>query len=176
MNFWEKHLAQTPTSPVLNQGPRRAWWQDEPQQVQQTYERSQQVAQLSPHGYAAETVPNPQQEDQVFKSLLRVPADQLTPEQMEFMAEHELARPKYNSTCPQCGSGNYVPSGTKLGGVKMPTEKCFECGLSARGPEPAIGGRATGTAKSTRQIDTGGGAGSMYMTFRGIPNSYIPRG
>lgn len=169
MNFWASRLGIEP-QPVQ---PRRAWWQDEPQQ---TYERPQQTARLSPPGYTAETVPNPRQEEEVFKSLLRVPADQLSQEQMEFMAEYELARPKYNHSCPQCGSGNYTPAGTKLGGVMMPSEKCFDCGLSARGPEPAIGGRSTGAAKATRQIDTGGGAGSMYMTFRGVPSSYIPRG
>lgn len=167
MNFWASKLG-TEQQPVQ---PRRAWWQDEPQQI---YDRSQ-ISQIPPQGYAAETVPV-QQADQIFKSLMRVPADQLTQEQMEFMAEHELARPKYNNACPQCGSGNYTPAGTKLGGVMMPTEKCFDCGLSARGPEPAIGGRPSGAAKSTRQIDTGGAAGSMYMTFRGVPSSYIPRG
>jgi hypothetical protein len=170
-DFWARKLGTTvPEQPVQT---RRAWWQDEPQQV---YDQGRQLAQLSPHGYPAETVPNPQQADQVFKSLLRVPADQLTGEQMEFMAEYELSRPKYNNTCPQCGSGNYITAGTRLAGVTMPTEKCFDCGLSARGPEPAVGGRATGAAKSTRQIDTGGGSGSMYMAFRGVPSSYIPRG
>jgi hypothetical protein len=170
-DFWSRKLGTEPVQPAPQT--RRAWWQDDPQQI---YDRGRQLADLSPHGYPAETVPNPHQEEELFKSLRRVPASQLTDEQMDFMAEFELRLPKYNQMCPQCGSNNFAPQGSRIGGVTMPTDKCFNCGASARSPEPALGGRATaGASKGTRQIDTGGGAGSMYMAFRTVPNSYIPR-
>jgi hypothetical protein len=118
---------------------------------------------------------SPDQEKDLFTQLSRMSADKLSADQMEFMAEYELKRPKYNQSCPQCGSGNFIPHGTRAGSVTMPTDKCFDCGYSARGPEPALSGRGQGTGKGTRQIDTGGAAGSMYMAFRSVPQSYIPR-
>jgi hypothetical protein len=114
-------------------------------------------------------------EEQYVKSLLKVPADQLSQEQMDMIAEWELrSKAKYNTECPQCGSGNYVPSGTRIGGTTFSTEKCFDCGLSARGPEPALGGRGAANipTREVRQIDTGGAAGSMYMRFDGLPPNY----
>ncbi len=165
MNFWASKLGVEP-QPV--QPARKAWWQDDPQQV---YDQRQ----LPPPGYPQQAVA-PQNDEAMFRQLQRIPAGELTQEQMEFMAEHELGRAKYNQSCPQCGSNNFVPAGSKVGGVLMPTDKCFECGASVRSPEPALGGRATaGASHVTRQIDTGGGAGSMYLQFRSVPSSYRPR-
>lgn len=166
MNFWASKLGMEPQQPV--QQTRRAWWQDDPQQV---YDQRQ----LPPQGYQQQAVA-PQNDEAMFRQLQRIPAGELTQDQMEFMAEHELGRAKYNQSCPQCGSSNFVPAGSKVGGVLMPTDKCFECGAGARSPEPALGGRSTSVGSvSTRQIDTGGGAGSMYLQFRSVPASYRPR-
>jgi hypothetical protein len=105
-------------------------------------------------------------------------ANNMSAEDMEWLASYELQSDKYNNVCPQCGSGNYIPAGTRMPGVgMMPTEKCFDCGLSARGPEPSLGGTGKGASKSTRQIDTGGAGGvGTYMAFNGVPRSYLPRG
>lgn len=167
MDFWARQLgveAPQPSQPV-----KRAWWQEEPQRV---YDRG-----IPRQGYQPEAVA-PQNDEVMFRQLQRVPASELTQEQMEFMAEHELGRAKYNQSCPQCGSSNFIPAGTKTGTQIMPTDKCFDCGASARSPEPALGGRgrASGVPSSvTRQIDTGGSGGSMYMKFNSVPVSYRPR-
>ncbi len=177
-DFWARKLGiSQPSAPAqVSGGTGKVWWQDEPQQ---TYQQAppDRYQQLAPPGMApAEPAMSQQQEDQLFRQLQQVrDATTLTADQMEFMAEYELKRPKYNQSCPQCGSGNFIPHGTRAGSVTMPTDKCFDCGFSARGPEPALAGRASGKGSVTRQIDTGGAAGSMYMQFRSIPQSYVPR-
>lgn len=189
-DFWSRQLgvpANEPQRPA--QAPQRAWWQ-EPDPYQQAQQQRQELApgyqpqptnygglqQQMPYGgpTAGAGVP----EAQYIQQLKATPASQLSGEQMEQIAEFELrTKQNHNSSCPQCGSSNYLPAGMRVGGVIMPTEKCFNCGLSARGPEPAIGGRGGGGASSSaRQIDTGGGAGSMYLKFRGVPASYMPKG
>ena len=176
-DFWARKIgASQPSAPPASGGGSRVWWQDAPQE---TYQQAtpDRYAQLSPSGgyQAVEPQMSPDQERALFGQLARVPADKLSADQMEFMAEYELKKPKYNQSCPQCGSGNFIPHGTRAGSVTMPTDKCFDCGFSARGPEPALAGRASGKGHVTRQIDTGGAAGSMYMQFRSVPQSYIPR-
>jgi hypothetical protein len=175
-DFWARKLGTVsqPTAPSSTAGTStRVWWQ-EPDPLPQT----SRYQQLSPD-YAEEQPAGmtQQQEQQLFQQLLRVPADKLSAEQMEFMAQFELKRPKYNQVCPQCGSGNFIPHGTRAGSVTMSTDKCFDCGFSARGPEPALSGRGSSSGSATRQIDTGGGAGpSLYMSFQRVPSSYMPRG
>lgn len=118
----------------------------------------------------------------MIRGLIKAPADELTQEQMELIAEWELTtRSKYNQACPNCDSSNFVPAGTRVGSARMSTDKCFECGGSSSmftgSPEPAPVGRRSSNAPSRdiRQIDTGGGAGSMYLAFRGLPAGYAPR-
>jgi ribosomal protein S27AE len=177
--FWEKRLGTPAPEPVRAQSPAKVWWQTEPAE---TYQQAvpDRFSQLAPqsHGYGhPDTGMTQQQEHQLFQQLSRINADKLTPDQMEFMAEYELKKPKYNQSCPQCGSGNFIPHGTRAGSVMMPTDKCFDCGYSARGPEPALSGRGSAAGRATRQIDTGGGAGpSLYMSFQRVPSSYMPRG
>lgn len=181
--FWARKIGgiaqPAPQAPAPQQG--GAWWQEpvvpQPQAPQQ-YQNPALQAQMP---YSGPTGGAGLPEEQYVRQLLRVPADELTQEQMETIARWELAnKGKYNTECPQCGSTSYVPAGTKLGGTTFSTEKCFECGLSARGPEPALGGGRPGNSsaayKEVRQIDTGGASGSMYMKFNGVPAGYVPRG
>jgi hypothetical protein len=102
---------------------------------------------------------------------------QISSDEAEAIAEHDLAtKAKYLTVCDQCGSGNFLLAGTRVGGVTMPTNKCFNCGNSARSPEPAVGGGSGKGSIHTRQIDTGGAGGtSMYMKFTGVPRTYAPR-
>lgn len=174
--YWARRLSgATPAAererPTVPQS--QAWWQ---QAAQQT---SPALQYQMPGAPAQTTISDGRVvNDDYIRQLQRLPADQLNQEQMETIARFELGKQKYNQMCPQCGSANYVPVGTKLGGVVFPTEKCFDCGLSARGPEPSLGGRggAGVPTQSVRQTDTGGGAGSMYMQFNGVPATYMPRG
>lgn len=132
--------------------------------------------------YSGQTAGAGQPEGEYIKQLLKIPGDQLTAEQMEIIAEWELQnKPKHNTSCPNCGSSNFLPKGTKSGNVTMPTDKCFECGGSSStyvsSPEPSLGGSGGASAgRATRQTDTGGAGGSMYMRFRGTPTAYLPRG
>lgn len=164
MSFWDKVVVDT--QPVQVQAPasRRAWWQ-EPDPL--------------PMAQYGQPVSGPSRammsRDARYQSLKKSTVDGMSSEDMEFMAEYELGLDKYNTSCPHCGSSNYVPAGTRIAGTTMPSEKCFECGRSARGPEPQRGGRAKGTATATRQIDTGGAVTSMYMKFNGVPSGYMPR-
>jgi hypothetical protein len=187
-----------PPGPALG-APRGAWWQDE--QPQQQYPPQQQ------YGYPQEMAPGynpalaaqmPGQyapgtrvasdgrvvDDNYIRQLRKVQnaAETLTPEQMELIAEWELENEaKYNSVCPQCGSGNFAPAGTKNAHGRLGSDKCFDCGASSStytaSPEPARGGGNGKAAwRDVRQIDTGGGAGpSMYLKFQHTPAGYVPR-
>lgn len=171
MSFWDNVFTgptSQPVSPPITNGQPRAWWQDHPEGVYndnaahgQVYQQEQQHQGLTP---------------QEIKQIRKRGHDKINAEQAEQIAEYDLAtKSKYQNVCPQCGSGNYIPHGTRVAGVIMPTEKCFDCGLSARGPEMQVG---TGNGKGSvaaRQIDTGGASGSMFGKFNGIPRSYIPR-
>lgn len=190
-DFWTKKLAgmATPPAPAQPAQSQGAWWQDaQPQQqVQQGLQYAQHQyghpdpALQAQMPYGGPTGPQGMPEEQHIKQLMRTPADQLTQDQMELIAQWELAnKEKYNQVCPQCGSANFAPAGMKIGTTRMPTDKCFECGASSStftsSPEPALGGRSSSSApyRDVRQIDTGGGAGSMYMKFRGMPGNYVP--
>jgi hypothetical protein len=104
-------------------------------------------------------------------------ADQMSQEQMEQLAILELQGEKYNTACPNCGSGDFIPAGTRINNQRMPTDKCFHCGSSGAltgSPEPAIGPSAGGKAGiSTRQ--TGGGQGSYGHHISQLPQNFIPR-
>lgn len=169
MSFWDRVVAETmpPQQPQRATG--KAWWQEpDPIPSVQNYGGLQAQSALSQPSLVAG--------EERIRALKRMNSAEMSQDDMEFLAEYELGLDKYNTMCPQCGSSNYVTAGTKIGGVVMPSEKCFECGLSARGPEPAVGARGGSQGSiHTRQIDTGGSAGSMYMKFNGIPNSYVPR-
>lgn len=185
-DFWARKLSgiatpppQAPAPPPQQQG---AWWQT-PQPQQQAPQQggypSEALQAQMPYG--GPTAGPGMPEEQYIKQLLRIPAEELTQDQMEQIAQWELGKAKYNQTCPQCGSANFVPAGTKLGTTRMGTDKCFECGASSStfvsSPEPALGGSRNSSAayRDVRQIDTGGGAGSMYLNMRGLPASYVPR-
>lgn len=173
-DFWSRQLGVPSNEPQRPaQAPQRAWWQDP-----DPYQQAAQPALQRQMPYSGPTAGPAVPEAQYIQQLKAIPAGQLSGEQMEQIAQFELRTKQIqNNACPQCGGSNYIPAGTRVGGVVMPTEKCFNCGLSARGPEPAVGGRGGGGASaSARQIDTGGGAGSMYLKFRGVPASYMPKG
>jgi hypothetical protein len=173
MAFWDNVFTPTttgpapqPTAPVAG----RAWWQDAPEQVYQpqpgSYDSSGYPSQQFQQG------PSQQQLQQIRKRG----HEQISSEEAEAIAEYDLAtKAKYQAVCDQCGSGNFILAGTRVAGVVMPTNKCFNCGNSARSPEPAVGGGSGSGSIHTRQIDTGGAGGSMFMRFTGIPRSYAPR-
>lgn len=204
-DFWAKRLAgiatPQPQQPAPNSG--GAWWQDSPPQPrpqelapgtqfyptqygQQGYNPALQ-AQMPGQGYGQGDPGSPAQREQYIRQLRRVKnaADALTQEQMEEIAEWELANEaKYNTRCPQCDSANFVPAGTVIQGKRMGSDKCFDCGASSStytsSPEPASGGggkTSKAPYRDVRQIDTGGANGeSMYLAFDGVPAGYMPRG
>lgn len=173
MSFWDnvftppqgqQPVAPQGRAPVPVQG--RAWWQDEPQRVLnqgtgQQYEEQQ-------HGHT----------EAELKAIRKRGHNQISAEEAEEIAEYDLThKPKYMNECPNCGSGNFIPAGMRMGSTIMPTDKCFNCGAGARSPEPAVGASGSrGASISTRQIDTGGGGGNMFGQLGGIPRSYMPRG
>lgn len=202
-DFWSRQLNGPQAQPQQPQyqppaRPQRAWWQDDVPESneaqafdgQTVYQATPQVvynpalqAQMPGSGYAPGTATN---QEQLIKQLLKTPSSELNQEQMEFLAEWELGnKAKYNVRCPECDSDNFILAGTKAPpntGIRVwPTDKCFDCNYSARGPAPALGGSSGGkSGAATRQIDTGGGGGpSNYMKVgngRQIPSSYQPRG
>jgi hypothetical protein len=169
MSFWDNVFAAPEPQQRANQpvSQARAWWQDEPQQVYQ-----QNVAPSHALNY-------PQQQgmsQQDIAAIRKRGHDNISAEEAEAIAEYDLAtKAKYQNVCDQCGSGNFIVAGTRVAGVVMPTNKCFNCGNSARSPEPAVGGGSGSGSTATRQIDTGGGGGSMFMKFNGVPRTYAPR-
>lgn len=110
-----------------------------------------------------------------YQALKGMRADQMSQDQMESLAALELQFDKYNQVCDQCQSTNFVPAGTKIGNVKMPCNKCFECGNSSgvlcSSPEPAVSGTGRGV-KHTKQI--GGGQGSYGLHHSQLPRGYLP--
>lgn len=174
MGFWDNVFAgpsqpqQQTISPPVSLG--RAWWQDEPQQTYQTLE----------HPSAPRMGEQYVQEGRTAQDLQKIRKrghQEISAEEAEEIAQYDLAtKAKYQAVCDQCGSGNFVAAGTRIAGVVMPTNKCFNCGNSARSPEPALGGGSGSNSTATRQIDTGGAGGaSMFMRFNGVPRSYAPR-
>ena len=192
-DFWARKIGgiaqPRPAAPAPAQG--GAWWQDAPapvqhMQPQQPYGYPDAALQAQMPGQPAQFQQSDGQvvNEQLIQQLRRIPADQLSQQQMELIAEWELANTsKYNSVCPQCSSGNFVPAGTVIQGKRMGSDKCFDCGASSSmytaSPEPAVGGSRGSKApyRDVRQIDTGGADGtSMYLKFRGVPQAYMPRG
>lgn len=172
MNFWDKVFEQPgrqPISPPLtpvHSG--KAWWQDQ-DTVQSLVNSAVQGHDTPPaQGYGLT--------EQEIKQIRKRGHGQINPEQADAIAEYDLThKDKYMQSCPQCGSGNFIPAGARMAGVVMPTNKCFDCGGGARSPEPAVGGGSGQGSISTRQIDTAGGGGNMYMVLSGTPRNYLPR-
>jgi hypothetical protein len=112
------------------------------------------------------------------QQLKSMRADEMTQEQMEQLAVYELQGSKYNTACPACGSTNFLPQGTRVGNMRMGTDKCFECGASSSAltmsPEPAPAGG--GTSKSTRHArqTEHGGQGSYGKHHSQLPGQYVP--
>lgn len=182
-SFWERKLAgiaqPKAPAPPPQQG---VWWQQPepaPQPQQYGYPDPALRAQMP---YQGPTGPNGMPDQEYINQLRRTPADRLSQQQMETIAEWELANVrKYNQSCPQCGSANFAPAGTVIASKRLGADKCFDCGASSStytsSPEPAVGGSKASTApyRDVRQIDTGGHAGnSMYLKFRGVPAEYMP--
>lgn len=196
--FWARKIGgiaqprqQLPQPGPAPGAPRAAWWQDEqpPQQQQghpQGYDPALAAQMPGQHAPGSRVTSDGRVvDDQYIRQLRKIQnaAQVLTQEQMELIAEWELGNEaKYNNVCPQCGSGNFAPAGTKNAHGRLGSDKCFDCGASSStytaSPEPARGGSGNGKAawKDIRQIDTGGGAGSMYLKFHGTPAAYVPRG
>lgn len=178
MGFWDnvfdngpKQTQQQAINPPLTFGQPRAWWQDA-----DPYQQIQQGTQYIQEQYQQQS---PTQQD--LKQIRKRGHQNISPEEAEAIAEYDLAtKPKHQNRCPECDSGNFIPAGTRVnvGGIGiMPTDKCFDCGYSARGPERAVGA-SSGSKGSihTRQIDTGGAGGvGTFGKFTGVPRSYMPR-
>lgn len=173
MSFWDNVFSggqsqQQPITPGPTLGQPRAWWQDEPQQV---YNNAPVIEQ---QGYQQQPVP--QQQD--LRKIRKRGHQNISAEEAEAIAEYDLSHnAKYQNRCPECDSGNFILSGTRGVGAVATTDKCFDCGYTSRGlnPERAVGGGSGTGSIHTRQIDTGGGGGSMFMKFNGVPRSYAPR-
>lgn len=174
MSFWDNVFqapAQQPINPPLTNGLPRAWWQnDDP------YAQVAQGQQYIQQNYGQPQGPS-QHTQQQLREIRRRGHQNISAEEAEEIARFDLeTKAKYQNVCDQCGSGNFIPAGTRVAGMIMPTNKCFNCGNSARSPEPAVGGGSGSGAIHTRQIDTGGAGGqSMYMRFTGVPRSYAPK-
>lgn len=180
MSFWDNVFAgpgpqqgRQPISPPLTLGQSSAWWRDDPQVT---------GTPMSPP--VATQYGQPAQQHYTAQDLQKIRKrghQNISVEEAEEIAEYDLAtKEKFQNRCPECDSGNFIPAGTrvKVPGVNiMPTDKCFDCGYSARGPERVVGASGGGKASiHTRQIDTGGAGGqSMFGRFNGIPASYAPR-
>jgi hypothetical protein len=155
-DFWSRLGQPQPEVPRTG-----AWWQER-----------------DPYQGVTNPAPQPRsgnRSESDIKQLRKLGHQNISWDDAETIATYDLAtKAKYQNECPECGSGNFLPAGMRVGSTVMSTDKCFDCGHSARGPEPAIGGRGGG-GLATRQIDTGGGGGNMFMKFRGIPAGYAPR-
>jgi len=170
MSFWDNVFQgpAQPVSPPITSGQPRAWWQEP-----DPYAQVQQGQQYVQQNYGR----TQQDESREIQAIRKRGHQNVSSEEAERVAEYDLAtKDKYQNMCDQCGSGNFVLAGQRIAGVIMPTNKCFNCGNSARSPEPAVGGGSGSGSIHTRQIDTGGANGaSMFMKFTGVPGSYAPR-
>lgn len=112
------------------------------------------------------------------EQLQNIPADQLSQDQMEQLAESKLQQAKYNTGCPQCSSTNYAPQGTKMASGRMTSGHCFECGYSdssspAQSPDMQPGGKGKSGSPARQTAD--GGAVRKAIQREGLPAQYIPR-
>jgi hypothetical protein len=168
VSFWDNVFTPSPqVSQPLVQQPARVWWQDDPQQRYNAPAPEYQQQEQQHRGLSQQDI----------AQIRKRGHDNISAEEAEAIAEYDLAnKAKYQNVCDQCGSGNFILAGTRVAGVIMPTNKCFNCGNSARSPEPAVGGGSGSGSIHTRQIDTGGAGGnSMFMKFNGVPRGYAPR-
>lgn len=171
-NFWADKLGSSAPPPHVQPAPVQAWWAPTPASTHLQVPQQQGQYQDSPVQYT-------------YDQLNAMRADEMSQEQMEMLAAVKLQREKYNNACPNCGSNNFIPQGTRVstgtGTVRMGTDKCFECGASSStltgSPEPAVG--ATGSKANshhTRQTANGGAASGNYgRHVSSLPTSYLPR-
>lgn len=176
-NFWADKLGVTQQPPphvqpagmpgVPSQQP-GAWWQGSPvaAHVQQ---------QVPPEAYQQAGSGGPGQRTMAQLKAMR--ADEMTQQDMEELALLELQLDKYNHSCPQCGSDNFLPQGTRVNNARMGTDKCFDCGASSstltQSPEPGVGGTGGKPGKATKQV--GGGTGNYGQHHSQLPPNMIPR-
>lgn len=171
-DFWARKLGVTapppgqpmpaPTTPATA----GAWWQPTPVATH---------VQVPPQGFAqSDSAATPQESYQTLKAMR---ADEMSAEQMEALAEIELAFDKYNTHCPNCDSTDFLPAGTRIGSAKMPTDKCFHCGSSGaltNTPETAIGATSNKAGRATKQT-VHGGQGFTGRHHSQLPVQYLPR-
>lgn len=164
-NFWEKQLNGSAPPPHVQQPVARAgaWWMTPAQVPAQPHTPPQQNPGLDSGRLS-------------YAELKHMRADDMSQEQMEALALLELQEQKYNNACPNCGSDDFLPAGTKIGTQKMPTDKCFHCGSSGAitgSPEPAHGGGSGKPGRATRQL---AGHGSYGQHHTQLPQQFLPRG
>lgn len=160
-DFWAKQLGGSQPPPHVPPAPAHqgsAWWMS-PGNAPPPPESYQQ---------AGSGVALPQATYQQLKSMR---ADEMDQDQMEALASLELQLDKYNHVCERCGSTNFMPAGTKVNNVRMPMDKCFDCGTEG-GPEAALGGRGK-PGRATKQV--GGGKGNYGQHHSQLPQQFIPR-
>lgn len=174
-DFWSKALGVTAPPPQQAAEPASvpvrkpgAWWQSSPV-------ASHVQAQVPPKAYQQPGSVVPGQAD--YQTLKAMRADEMSQEQMEALALLELSEDKYNQACPQCGSADFLPAGTRVGSAKMPIDKCFHCGSSGaltNTPETAVGGTTGKAGRATRQT-VHGGQGTTGRHHSQLHSQYIPR-
>ena len=172
-DFWSRKLGVTPPPPAqtpvaaVQQATPGAWWQSSP--VSQHAQ-----GQVPPETYQQQG--SGVQHD--LRTLKAMRADEMSQEDMEALALLELQSDKYNQSCPQCGSDNFLPHGTRVGNMKMGTDKCFDCGASSStltaSPEPAAGGSTGKAGRATKQT-AHGGQGFNGRHHSQLPTVYLPR-
>ena len=178
-SFWSRKLGVTapppgqPQTPVtaIQQATPAAWWQTPVSPHAQQALPPQSYQQPGSGMLPGET---PQERYQRLKGMR---ADEMSQQDMETLALLELQLDKYNHACPNCGSTNFLPQGTKIGNARMGTDKCFECGSSSsaltQSPEAAVGGTGGKPGRATKQV--AGGAGSYGTHHSQLPAKFIPR-
>lgn len=168
-DFWSRKLGQQapPHIPAPAASSPPPWWQSTPAHP------SVQPATPPPSypGADSGTV------QLTYQQLNAMRADEMTQDEMEALAGLKLQFEKYHHNCPQCGSTNFLPQGTRIGSYRMGTDKCFECGASSSmltgSPEPAVGGSGK-PGRQTKQT-VHGGKGSYGMHHSQLPQQYLPR-
>lgn len=166
-DFWARKLGARPATPAAPQPvpPGTAWWQ------------TPAVAPIPAQPGTPQQALVPR--DSVVE-LQHLPADQLSQDQMEQLAQWTLQQQKYNTGCPQCQSTNYAPQGTKMATGRMTSGHCFECGYSessspAQSPDMQPSGSGGKPGQASRQI-ADGGASRKNIQREGLPTQYVPRG
>lgn len=167
-NWWASKLAGD-APPHVQQPPAAApgaWWSPASPHVQ---------AQVPPEGYRQPGSVMQPQED--YRTLKAMRADEMSQDQMERLALMELSEARYNNECPNCGSPDFLPAGTRVGSAKMSVDKCFHCGSSGaltNTPETAAGASSGKAGRATRQT-AHGGQGITGRHHSQLPTQYLPR-